>query len=64
VFKGGDQGWVDLKLAHIEDLSHNVKRFRFEFPDKEQVSGLKIACTKRSAFYDLSIGVLTVQPLS
>ncbi|EER29264.1 Oxidoreductase NAD-binding domain containing protein [Coccidioides posadasii C735 delta SOWgp] len=43
VFVGGDQGWVDLKLAGIETLSHNVKRFRFEFPDPESVSGLHIA---------------------
>jgi cytochrome-b5 reductase len=36
--------WVDLKLANIEILSHNTKRFRFEFEDKEAVSGLPIAC--------------------
>jgi cytochrome-b5 reductase len=44
IFTGGDQGWVDLKLADIEILSHNTKRFRFEFPDKDAVSGLQIAC--------------------
>lgn len=44
VFVGGDQGWVDLKLASVEQLSHNTKRFRFEFPDKEKVSGLTVAC--------------------
>ncbi|KAK2756162.1 NADH-cytochrome b5 reductase [Arachnomyces sp. PD_36] len=43
VFTGGDQGWVDLKLANVENLSHNTKRFRFEFDDKENVSGLHIA---------------------
>ena len=36
--------WVDLKLANIEILSHNTKRFRFEFEDKEAVSGLPVAC--------------------
>lgn len=41
---GGDQGWVDLKLADIQLLSHNVKKFRFEFEDPEAVSGLHIAC--------------------
>lgn len=43
-FVGGDQGFVDLKLANIETLSHNTKRLRFEFDDKEAVSGLQIAC--------------------
>lgn len=43
VFTGGDQGWVPLKLADVEVLSHNTNRFRFEFPDKEAVSGLHIA---------------------
>ena len=44
VFVGGDQGFVDLKLASVEQLSHNTKRLRFEFDDKEAVSGLHIAC--------------------
>ena len=44
VFVGGDQGFVDLKLANVEQLSHNAKRLRFEFDDKEAVSGLHIAC--------------------
>lgn len=43
-FVGGDQGWVDLKLAAVEPVSHNVKKFRFEFADPEAVSGLHIAC--------------------
>ena len=44
VLTGGDQGWIDLRLAGVEDLSHNVKRFRFAFDDKEAVSGLHVAC--------------------
>lgn len=44
VFKGGDQGFLDLKLSEIEVLSHNTKRYRFEFPDKDAVSGLHVAC--------------------
>lgn len=43
VFTGGDQGWIDLKLSEIETINHNTKRFRFELPDKEAVSGLHIA---------------------
>lgn len=44
VFTGGEQGFIDLKLSDIEILSHNTKRYRFEFPDKEAVSGLHVAC--------------------
>lgn len=39
----GEQ-WVDLKLGNIEVLNHNTKRLRFEFDDKEAVSGLQVAC--------------------
>lgn len=42
VFNG--DGWVDLKLSSIEDLSHNTKRLRFEYDDKEAVSGLPVTC--------------------
>ncbi|KAL8799102.1 MAG: hypothetical protein Q9200_007622 [Gallowayella weberi] len=34
-FKGGDQGWLDLKLESVEELSHNTKKFRFALPDKD-----------------------------
>lgn len=44
VFKGGDQGWIDLKLAGIEVLNHNTKKLRFELPDKEAVSGMPVTC--------------------
>ena len=43
-FTGGDQGFLDLKLSNVEIVNHNTKRFRFELPDKDQVSGLNIAC--------------------
>ncbi|KAL1970606.1 hypothetical protein VTN77DRAFT_4250 [Rasamsonia byssochlamydoides] len=43
VFVGGDQGWVELRLGETEDLSPNTKRLRFEFPDKEAVSGVQVA---------------------
>ena len=43
-FTGGDQGWVDLKLESVEQVSHNTKKFRFALPDKDDVSGLQIAC--------------------
>ncbi|KAI9931669.1 hypothetical protein ASPWEDRAFT_37473 [Aspergillus wentii DTO 134E9] len=50
VFTGGEQGWVDLKLANIEELSHNTKRLRFEFEDKEAVSGLQVASALLAKF--------------
>lgn len=43
-FTGGDQGFIDLKLAEVSNINHNVKRFRFELPQKDAVSGLTIAC--------------------
>ncbi|KAL8888181.1 MAG: hypothetical protein Q9215_004361 [Flavoplaca cf. flavocitrina] len=42
-FKGGEQGWVDLKLENVEEINHNTKKFRFALPDKDDVSGLEIA---------------------
>ena len=43
-FVGGDQGFLDLKLESVENVSHNTKKFRFLLPEADQVSGLKIAC--------------------
>ena len=43
-FTGGEQGFVDLKLASVEPYSHNTKKFIFDLPEKDQVSGLKVAC--------------------
>ncbi|KAI9816976.1 MAG: NADH-cytochrome b5 reductase [Thelocarpon impressellum] len=41
-FKGGDQGWIDLKLDKVEEINHNTKRLRFLLPDENDVSGLPI----------------------
>lgn len=43
-FKGGDQGFIDLKLVNSEDLSPNTKKLRFALPNSDDVSGLKVAC--------------------
>ncbi|KAL9043972.1 MAG: hypothetical protein Q9214_002858 [Letrouitia sp. 1 TL-2023] len=40
VFKGGDQGFVALKLESVEQINHNTKKFRFAFPNPDDVSGL------------------------
>lgn len=42
VFNGEE--WIDLKVAGVENLSHNTKKLRFEFEDKEAVGGLPVAC--------------------
>lgn len=42
-FTGGDQGFVSLKLAEVENINHNTKRFRFELPEGDMVSGLHVA---------------------
>ncbi|KAI9805882.1 MAG: NADH-cytochrome b5 reductase [Sarcosagium campestre] len=42
-FTGGDQGFVSLRLDQVENINHNTKRFRFDLPEKDQVSGLQIA---------------------
>lgn len=43
-FKGGDQGFLSLRLDSVEELSHNTKKFRFALPNPDDVSGLHIAC--------------------
>jgi len=50
VFKGGDQGFVSLKLEEVENINHNTKRFRFSFEDPNSVSGLKIASALLTKF--------------
>ncbi|EON67090.1 NADH-cytochrome b5 reductase 2 [Coniosporium apollinis CBS 100218] len=42
-FKGGDQGFISLKLESVEDINHNTKRFRFKLPEEDSVSGLHVA---------------------
>ena len=42
-FKGGDQGFIDLKLESVEEINHNTKKFRFALPNSDDVSGLQIA---------------------
>ena len=42
-FTGGEQGFIDLKLESVEELSHNTKKYRFALPNKDEVSGLQVA---------------------
>ena len=50
-FTGGEQGWVDLKLESVEEINHNTKKFRFALPDKDDVSGLEVACMWISCWF-------------
>lgn len=43
IFTGGDQGFISLKLASIENVNHNTKKFRFALPEEDAVSGLHVA---------------------
>lgn len=56
-FTGGDQGFIDLKLADVVDYNHNTKVLKFELPDPEHVSGLSVACksigTLRHAYEEI-----------
>ncbi|KAF7558773.1 hypothetical protein G7046_g5390 [Stylonectria norvegica] len=47
-----DQGFLSLKLAEVEDVNHNTKRFRFELPESDQVSGLTVASAVLTKFKD------------
>ncbi|KAJ6264541.1 Flavohemoprotein [Drechslerella dactyloides] len=38
-----DDQWVDLKLLKVEPYNHNTKKFIFELPSDDHVSGVKIA---------------------
>ncbi|KAJ5996148.1 hypothetical protein N7499_007537 [Penicillium canescens] len=48
VFNGEE--WIDLKVAAIENLSGNTKRIRFEYEDKDAVSGLPVASALLTKF--------------
>jgi len=43
-FKGGDQGFISLMLEKVEEINYNTKKYRFALPEKDDVSGLHIAC--------------------
>jgi len=50
VFTGGDQGFVKLKLAKSEEVSHNARHLVFEFDDPNAVSGLSVASALLTKF--------------
>ncbi|KAJ5712932.1 Riboflavin synthase-like beta-barrel [Penicillium malachiteum] len=60
VFNGQD--WVDLKVSDVETLSHNTKRIRFEFDDKEAVGGLPVASALLTRFKPEGKEKFTLRP--
>ncbi|KAB8437370.1 hypothetical protein FH972_025049 [Carpinus fangiana] len=42
-FKGGDQGFISLKLDSIEKINHNTIRMRFDLPEPDMKSGIPVA---------------------
>jgi len=46
----GDDQWIDLKLVGITPVTHNTKKFRFELPSENHVSGLKTASALLTKF--------------
>ncbi|KAI1182100.1 oxidoreductase NAD-binding domain-containing protein [Nemania serpens] len=49
-FTGGDQGFVSLVLKDIEDVNHNTKKFIFQLPEDDMVSGLEVASALLTKF--------------
>lgn len=45
VFSSGP-AMVPLRLKSSENLDHNVKLLRFEYPNREAVSGLSLTCKR------------------
>ncbi|KAK5992735.1 NADH-cytochrome b5 reductase 2 [Cladobotryum mycophilum] len=61
-FVGGEQGWLSLKVAEVEEINHNTKRVRFELPEKDQVSGLHIASAILTKFKGSGDAKATLRP--
>jgi len=49
-FTGGDQGFVSLLLKDVQPINHNTKKFIFQLPEDDMVSGLAIASALLTKF--------------
>ncbi|RPA80632.1 ferredoxin reductase-like protein [Ascobolus immersus RN42] len=58
----GDGKWVPLKLASVEDVTPTTKKFRFELPESDQVSGLKITSAVLTKFKPEGKEKFTLRP--
>ncbi|KOS19133.1 NADH-cytochrome b5 reductase 2 [Escovopsis weberi] len=61
-FVGGEQGWVPLTVAAVEDVNHNTKRLRFHLPEKDAVSGLHVASAVLTKFKAEGAEKATIRP--
>jgi cytochrome-b5 reductase len=61
-FTGGDQGFISLKLADVEIVNHNTKRFRFELPESDMVSGLHVASALLTKYKGPNAEKATLRP--
>ncbi|KAK7742421.1 NADH-cytochrome b5 reductase [Diatrype stigma] len=49
-FLGGDQGFISLALKDVEVINHNTKKFIFQLPEDDQVSGMQITSALLTKF--------------
>lgn len=49
-FLGGDQGFISLVLKDVEVINHNTKKFIFQLPEDDQVSGMQITSALLTKF--------------
>ena len=61
-FTGGDQGFISLKLENVENINHNTKKFRFQLPEGDQVSGLHIASAILTKFKGPKMEKAAIRP--
>jgi len=50
IFRGGDQGFIPLKVSKTEELNHNTKRITFDYEDSNAESGLTYASALLTRF--------------
>ncbi|RPB04476.1 ferredoxin reductase-like protein [Choiromyces venosus 120613-1] len=58
----GDGEWVDLRLKEVTPVTHNTKRFRFELPSENHVSGLKVASALLTKYKGPNDAKPTIRP--
>lgn len=56
------QGFFNLTLQSVEDISHNTKKFRFALPEEDQVSGLQTASCLLTRFKDSNTEKAVIRP--
>lgn len=57
----GDDKWIDLPLSHVEQLSHDTKRYTFDLPGEDSELGLTL-CSALMAKFVTPKGSNVVRP--